>query len=251
LSTRLTDTKSATAAAFIEEITHRFGVPNRIITDLGSQFIGHEFWNFCQDNQIDVYYSSSAHPRCNGQVERANGMVLDALKKEIYDALNPRAGRWAKEVPHVVWGLRTQRSRATGYSPFFMVYESEAVLPADLAFSAPRIKNYEEGEAESSRQVDVDSLEEHRLCALTRHARHEQQIRRYHDRNVKERSLNVGDLALRRVMSSAGQHKLSAPWEGPFIVKEVVSPGTYRLEWADGNPVPNVWNIQHLTKFYP
>jgi hypothetical protein len=34
---------------------------------------------------IDVYYSSVAHPRCNGQVKRANGMVLQALKDHIFD----------------------------------------------------------------------------------------------------------------------------------------------------------------------
>jgi hypothetical protein len=37
-------------------------------------------------------------------------------------------------------------------------------------------------------------------------------------------------------------HKLSAPWEGPFIVMEFVSPSTYHLQWADGQGVPNVWN---------
>jgi hypothetical protein len=46
-------------------------------------------------------------------------------------------------------------------------------------------------------------------------------------------------------------HKISAPWEGPFIVMEVVSPLTYRLQWADGHGVPNVWNIEHLRRFYP
>jgi hypothetical protein len=46
-------------------------------------------------------------------------------------------------------------------------------------------------------------------------------------------------------------HKLSAPWEGPFIVMEVVGPATYRLQWADGQGVPNVWNIEHLYRFYP
>jgi hypothetical protein len=46
-------------------------------------------------------------------------------------------------------------------------------------------------------------------------------------------------------------HKLSAPWEGPFIVMEVVSPSTYRLQWVDGQGVPNVWNIEHLCRFYP
>jgi hypothetical protein len=64
------------AAKFMEDITHRFRVPHRFVTDLGTAFIGFDFWNFCQDSLIDVYYSSVAHPRCNGQAECANGMVL-------------------------------------------------------------------------------------------------------------------------------------------------------------------------------
>ena len=35
-------------------------------------------------------------------------------------------------------------SRATGYSPFFMVYGSEAILPTDLEYGAPRVKAYTE-----------------------------------------------------------------------------------------------------------
>jgi hypothetical protein len=73
-----------------------------------------------------------------------------------------------------------------------------------------------------------------------RHARHEQQLRHYHDRNVRERSFNVGDLVLRRIQTTKGMHKLSAPWEGPFIVIEVISPSTYHLQWTDGQGVPNV-----------
>jgi hypothetical protein len=48
---------------FIKDIKHRFGVPNRIITNLGAAFTGSIFWDFCQDNLIGVYYSSVAHPR--------------------------------------------------------------------------------------------------------------------------------------------------------------------------------------------
>ena len=40
-------TSAAKAAEFIEEITHRFGVPNQIITDLGSSFTRFKFWDFC------------------------------------------------------------------------------------------------------------------------------------------------------------------------------------------------------------
>jgi IS30 family transposase len=74
---------SEEAVKFIGDIKHRFCVPNRIITDLGKAFTDSVFWDFYQDNLIDVYYSSVAHPRCNGQVERANGMVLQALKDRI------------------------------------------------------------------------------------------------------------------------------------------------------------------------
>jgi IS30 family transposase len=94
---------SEEAAKFIREITHRFGVPNRIIIDLGKTFTGSVFWDFCQDNTIDVYYSSVAHPRCNGQVERANSMVLQALKDRIYDDASNYATRWLVELPHVIW----------------------------------------------------------------------------------------------------------------------------------------------------
>jgi hypothetical protein len=45
-------------------------------------------------------------------------------------------------------GLHTQISRATEYLPFFLVYGSEAVLPADLIWTSSKIKQYEEEEAE-------------------------------------------------------------------------------------------------------
>jgi hypothetical protein len=45
---------SEEVAKFMQDVIHRFGVPNRIITDLGSAFTGSAFWDFCQDNTIDV-----------------------------------------------------------------------------------------------------------------------------------------------------------------------------------------------------
>ena len=78
-------------------------------------------------------------------------MILQGLKARIIDPIEKYGAKWLQELPRVVWGLRTKRSRATGYSPFFMVYGSEAVLPSDIAFGAPRIQNYDENEAEATR----------------------------------------------------------------------------------------------------
>ncbi|XP_039786988.1 uncharacterized protein LOC120653287 [Panicum virgatum] len=169
------------AADFIEVISHRFGMPNRIITDLGTSCTRSEFWEYCQESCIDIYYASVAHPRCNGQVERANDLILQGLKARIFDPIGKYGAKWLQELPRVVWGLRTQRSRATGYSPFFMVYGSEEVLPSDIAFGAPCIQNYDEYEAEVPRCTDIDSAEEHRLTASIQHARYELQLRHYVD----------------------------------------------------------------------
>jgi len=68
-------------AEVLNDIIHLFGLPNSIITDLGSTFTGSDFWDFYDKRCISVKYASVAHPRANGQVERANGMILDALKK--------------------------------------------------------------------------------------------------------------------------------------------------------------------------
>jgi IS30 family transposase len=84
---------SKEVAKFIEDITHQFRVPNRIITDQGKVFTRSDFCDFCQDSLIDVYYSSVAHPRCNSQVERANGMVLQAVKDRIFDYASQYATR--------------------------------------------------------------------------------------------------------------------------------------------------------------
>jgi hypothetical protein len=91
------------------------------------------------------------------------------------------------------------------------------------------VEQYDEGISEDNRRVDIDGLEEARCAALVQSARYLEGIRCYHDRNVKERTFNVGDLVLRRIQNTEGLHKLSSPWEGPFIVPKVTRPGSYQL----------------------
>jgi hypothetical protein len=49
-----------------------------------------------------------------------------------------------KGLPLVVWSLRTTPSRATGFTPFFLVYGAEAILPTDLEYSSLRMRAYDD-----------------------------------------------------------------------------------------------------------
>jgi hypothetical protein len=113
----LNSIRSEQAVAFFTNVIHRFGVPNSIITDNSTQFL-----DFCEDQHIRVDWAAVAHPMMNGQVERANGMIVQGLKPRIYNDLNKFGRRWMKELPSVVWSLRTTPSRATGFTPFFSLW---------------------------------------------------------------------------------------------------------------------------------
>jgi hypothetical protein len=78
-----------------------------------------------------------------------------------------------------------------------------------------------------------------------RQARHDQQLCRYHDRNVKETSFNVGDLVLRRIQKTDGMHKLSAPWESPSSSPKLSARQHIDSSGATGKeyPTPGTWSF--------
>jgi ribonuclease HI/transposase InsO family protein len=207
----LTSIRSEQAVAFFTNIIHRFGVPNSIITDNDTQFTGKKFLDFCEDHHICVDWAAVVHPMTNGQVERANGMILQGLKPRIYNDLNKFGKRWIKELPSVVWSLRTTPSRATGFTPFFLVYGAEAILPTDLEYGSPRTKAYDDQSNQTSQEDSLDQLEEVRNVALLHSAWYQQSLRRYHARRVRPRDFQVGDLVLRLRQDARGRHKLTPP----------------------------------------
>jgi hypothetical protein len=72
----LITTQDSTAAInFIKLIVFCFGVPHNIITDNGTNFTPKEFKNYCESMGIKLKFASIAHPKTNGQVEKANGII--------------------------------------------------------------------------------------------------------------------------------------------------------------------------------
>jgi hypothetical protein len=147
--------------------------------------------------------------------------------------------------------VRTTSSRATGFTPFFLVYGAEAILPTDLEYGSPRKRVYDDRSNRTNREDSLDQLEEARDMALLHSARYQQSLRRYHARGVRSRDLQVGDLVLRLRQDARGRHKLTPPWEGPFIIAKILKPRTYKLANNQGEVYSNAWNIRQLRRFYP
>ena len=107
---------------------------------------------------IKLDYTSVYHPQTNGQVERANGLIMSGIKPRLVRSLMKSDTHWVEELDSALWGLRTTPNRTTGFTPFFMVYGAEAVLPCDIIHDSPRVRMYEEREAELDRQDSLDAL---------------------------------------------------------------------------------------------
>jgi hypothetical protein len=88
-------------------------------------------------------------------------------------------------------------SRATSFSPSFLVYGVEAILPTDLEYGSPRTRAYDDQSNQTSREDSLDQLDEARDMALLHSARYQQSLRHYHARGVRPQDLQVGDLVLR------------------------------------------------------
>ena len=119
---------------------------------------------------IKLDYASIYHPQTNGQVKQANGLIMSGIKPRLVRFLTKSDTQWFEELDSVLWGLRTTPNCTTGYTPFFMVYGAEAVLPCDIVHDSPCVRMYEEKEAELDWQGNLDALEEERDVAKTRSA---------------------------------------------------------------------------------
>ena len=138
-----------------------------------------------------------------------------------------------------------------------MVYGAEAVLPSDIRHDSPRVAAYVEADNKTARQDALDLLDEECDIAVARSAIYQQDLRRYHSRRVRTRTFQEGDLVLRLIHDQTDMHKLSPPWEGPFVVSQNLHNGSYYLidvrEHKDSRKSEEThrpWNIAHLRPYY-
>jgi hypothetical protein len=147
-----------------------------------------------------------------------------------------------------------------------LVYGAAAILPSDVQYDSPRVEAYEEEDTEMSKQLSMDLLEEERDLAAQRSAIYQQNLHRYHSRQVRKCSFKEGDLVLR--LKQQKSHKLSPPWEGPFVISKALLNGSYYLfdvRELDKRPskkrkqrdpddiydeTDRPWNIAQLRPFY-
>ncbi|CAJ2673122.1 unnamed protein product [Trifolium pratense] len=231
---------------FKRNVLARFGIPQVVVTDNGTQFTDKDFQAFLVALGTKQHFTSVEHPQTNGQAEAANRVILRGLRRR----LDQNKKKWVEELDNVLWAYRTTPHSTTGETPFRMVYGTEAVIPVEIGEPSRRTEQpLDEEQNDEALREELDLVEEIRTGASLKEATLKQKIAARHDTKVIKREFEVDSLVLRRNADSQ-DGKLAPNWEGPYRVIDKTENGAYYLEDLRGKKLPRPWNAQKLKQYY-
>ena len=134
-----------------------------------------------------------------------------------------------------------------------MTYGAEAIIPLETGFPTLKTSSFSPSSNSELPERSLDLIEERRESAMVQLAYYQHKLKQGYDAKVKLRSLVLGDLVLRKVLSTAKNPawgKLGPNWEGPYYITSVAGVGAYFLEDLDEHVIPRPWNVNNLKMYY-
>jgi hypothetical protein len=220
-------------------------LPKAITVDNGTQFDAETFKEFCDQIGTKIHFASIRHLESNRLVERANGIIMTGVMKQIVN--HPR-GKWPDELIKVVWSHNTTMSRSIGFTPFKLLFGDKAITLEEA--KAGSIRTVASAEDEADYHVTKDTIEGTKLQAVENINKYQAETIKWRNRKVRLKNIKPGHLVLRRVANPDTVGKLQQKWEGPFLVVSSSRPGSYRLKDMDDNDIPRSWNADELRRYY-
>ena len=159
----LQDMTTATVAnAIIDEWIMKFGAPDVIHTDQGTNFNSELMQDICRIFMIEKTRITSYHPQGSVQVQRFNRVIADTLSK--YCAGKPQ--EWDVYLPYNTFVYNTTVHRTIGATPYSMIFGREVQYIIDSfvpkPLGDPRLKL-----GENAEELNEQLYEIHREAQMT------------------------------------------------------------------------------------
>lgn len=238
------NTKEKLVEKFLLEINEIFRMSERLISERGAAFTSENFKKFCDRMGGDHKRTAVATPRENGQVERYNRTILDALTASLEDEVH-----WDSLVLKVVWGLNNTINKSTGK------------VPAELLLGFRPRHQFESKLLNAiGSKVYYDKIQETRKRAAQTIKENQQEAKRRYDlRRRAPVKFRVGDaVGCRRddATNDGKSKKLTPRYRGPYEVKKVLERDRYEIGDIKGaqrsqKPYGGVFPSEKLKLWYP
>ena len=224
-----------TAKAAVNTFFSRFGCPFELHSDQGRNFEGKLFSALCKALAIHKTRTTPYRPASNGQVERYNRTLMDAVRCYI----EGKQTNWDLHLPQIAGALRAAVNRNTGFTANKLMLGREINTPAKLMFPvvggkpSGTVEDYVENlerEISHAHEVARDKLK----SSLKR-------MKRNYDLCILTRTYKEGDpvYVLDTATLKGKCRKLTSPWKGPGVVEKKISDYIYRIKTKNAVFVTN------------
>lgn len=237
----LQNLKSSLTIRALDDVFSIFGYPNRLISDQGSSFTARDFKKFCEESKIKHILNAVASPRANGQVERYNRTILDALTAYT-DKLGEKL--WDSVLGKLQWGMNNTLNKGIGKTPSEALFGVQSVSKGDNVFSDILNDIRQSNSIEDIRdKIDTHIEKDQQLQKL-----------RYDKKRTKARIYSEGDLVklLKPTPSNDGKSKKLLPkYTGPFRITKVLDNDRYEVASIVGTNIAkknysNIWAADRI-----
>ena len=221
-------TAEITAHAAVNEFFTRFGCPFELFSDQGRNFESELFSQICKILNIHKTRTTSYRPSANGQVERYNRTLMDAVRCYVGKTQN----QWDRFLAQIAGALRSSVNRQTGYTPNKLMLGREINIPANLVFANSAAVSETKDMAQYVQDLEQAITSAHEL-ARDKLQTSQETMKRNYDLQVLVKTYKVGDLVY--LLDSATMKgkckKLQQQWKGPGIILNKITPYLFRVKF--------------------
>jgi hypothetical protein len=260
LEARMLSTKSSQKVAdFIwQDVICRFGCIPQITTDNGTEFQG-AVTILAEKYGINIIRISPYNPAANGMIERGHRTWINSIWK----LCGSKKEKWSHWFYPALWADRVTTRRATGFSPYYLLYGRPHLFPFNLENKTwytvdwHGITTTEQLLAVRALQIRQLHMDRQKAASKNMQTRI-QAANDYANRNARRLisgKFGKGELVLVAlkgpgIVRGSGQPKSADTWAGPFEVAKRYHSGSYQLKELDGTILKGSVPTSHLKPFY-
>ena len=201
-------TSLTTAQAAYNHFFSKYGFPEKIVTDHGTNFESYLFQDLCKVANITKLRTTSCHPQSNGNSERFNSTLINMIRTLEYE----QKVKWTTHLNTLCSAYNSTVHSSTGFSPNWLMMGRKPRLAVDLNLGT---NLPEHGPSSSFKYVqDLERRLQRSYKLAQRHMEKQAaKAKKYYDRRVRCSKLEPGDLVLVKMFGFRGKHKIQDRWE--------------------------------------
>ena len=226
------------AGFFFENITMKVSSPAVLISDNGSNFRSQEFKNFCKRSRIEHRFIAPYRAQSNGQVERMNGIIKEALSSFV--GRNHRD--WDNYLQVAAYGINCLTSTTTGMSPFEAVFGYRPRNVFDNKLNIPDL-SFPDGQPDSRIDLwkNLWKKVEKRGEKLK-----QRKVRKYLPKYEVGEKVLILDHSFRPGRVKGFLHN----FKGPYIVVDKLIQDTYKVSRIDNLEEKQTVHTSEMKRYY-